>query len=379
METKIEGFATPEGTAGYKERFVGATHASPLHPGHFREVQGLWFSSIGIGSYLGESDEETDRLYAEALKEALVSGINVIDSAINYRCQRSERSFGKTLSEMIASGEIRREEIILCTKGGFIPFDGGYLANPSEYFSKTYIQTGLLKPEDIAQGCHAMTPGYLEDQLARSLENLGVETIDIYHLHNPETQLADVDRKEFTRRLQKAFEFLEQKVSEGKIKMYGTATWFGYRVSPENREYLSLEDINVVAREAGGVHHHFKAVQLPLNLAMPEAWVLANQSYGAQTMPFLEVAQKLGLVVIASASLLQGQLTKLFPPEFQNLFGGLKKSSQCSLQFTRSVPGIVTALVGMKTKAHVPENLGTVKIPPLTKEDLFQLFQKSAG
>lgn len=373
MAKKIKGFATAEGTNTYKNRF------SSLAAGHFREAQGLWFSSIGIGSYLGEPDEETDRLYAEALREALRSGVNVIDSAINYRCQQSERSFGKTLHEMMTQGEIRREEIILCTKGGFIPFDGDYPADPSAYFTKNYINTGLLKPGDIVQGCHAMTSEYLEDQLARSLENLGVETIDIYYLHNPETQLTDVDRKEFTKRLQKAFEFLEKKVSEGKIRMYGTATWSGYRVAAENSEFLSLEDINVIAREIGGTRHHFKAVQLPFNLAMPEAWVLANQPYGAQTVPFLEVARKLGVIVVASASLLQGQLAKPFPPDFQNLFGNLKKSSQCSLQFTRSSPGVMTALVGMRTKAHVVENLETAKVPPLTQEGLFQLFQKSAG
>lgn len=374
MEKKIKGFATPQGTAAYKDRFA------LLAPGHFREAQGLWFSSLGIGSYLGEPDEETDRLYGEGLKKALQLGVNVIDSAINYRCQRSERSFGKALGELIRSGEVRREEVILCTKGGFLPFDGEYPANPSEYFWNAYVAKGLLKPQEIAQGCHAMTPAYLEDQLARSLENLGVETIDIYYLHNPETQLAEVNRKEFTNRLERAFEFLEKKVAEGKIQIYGTATWSGYRVSPESPEYLSLEDIHVLARQAGGPNHHFKAIQLPFNLAMPEAWVFANQHYGAQTVPFLEVAQKLGMIVIASASLLQGQLTRPFPPDFQNLFGGLKKSSQCSLQFTRSAPAVVTALVGMKNKNHVQENLELAKlVSPLSGIELKQLFQKTAG
>jgi len=371
MEKKIKGFATPQGTAAYKNRFAR------LAPGHFREAQGLWFSSIGIGSYLGEPDEETDRLYGEALKEALQSGVNVVDSAVNYRCQRSERSFGKAFRELIEAGEISREEIILCTKGGFLPFDGGYPANPSEYFWKTYIAKGLLKPQEIAQGCHAMTPAYLEDQLARSLENLGVETVDLYYLHNPETQLAEVNRKEFTNRLERAFEFLEKKVAEGKIQIYGTATWSGYRVPPESPEYLSLEDIHVLARQAGGPNHHFKAVQLPLNLAMPEAWAFTNQRYGAQTVPFLEAAQKLGMTVIASASLLQGQLTKPFPPGFQNFFGNLRKSSQGSLQFVRSCPGVITALTGMKKKEHVRENLETALTSPLSGEKLMQFFQKT--
>ena len=365
----VKGFATREGTERFKNRFA--------HPGHFREALGLWFSSIGAGSYLGEPDEETDGLYQEALKEAIRSGVNVVDSAINYRCQRSERSFGKALCELIGAGEVQRDEVILCTKGGFIPFDGGYPADPPGYFQKTFLGPGILKPEDVAQNCHAMTPKYLEDQLDRSLKNLGVETIDIYYVHNPETQLAEVHQKEFAYRLRTAFTFLEKKVTEGKIRCYGLATWSGFRTQPQNREHLSLEDICILAREAGGSDHHFKAVQLPVNLAMPEAWVLANQNYGADTVPFLALARKLGVLAVASASLLQGRLAGPLPPDLQNLFPGLKKSSHCALQFTRSLPGVVTALVGMKTREHVRENLELALVSPYGENELIQFFQKT--
>jgi aryl-alcohol dehydrogenase-like predicted oxidoreductase len=370
---KIRGFATSEGTERFKNCFAGT-----LASGHFRQAQGLWFSSLGAGSYLGDPDETADELYKEALKEAIRGGINVIDSAINYRCQRSERSFGRALRELMEAGNLEREEIIVSTKGGFLPFDGNYPPDPSRYFRETYVQSGILKPEEIAQGSHAMAPRYLEDQLERSLENLGLETIDIYYIHNPETQLAEVDRKEFTTRLQAAFQFLEKKVAERKIRMYGTATWSGYRAEPGNPDHLSLEEINILAREAGGADHHFKAVQLPVNFAMPEAWVLHNQKYGAQTVSFLEIAQRLGILVIASASLLQGQLARPFPPDFQNLFPNLQKSAQCSLQFVRSLPGVATALVGMKRKEHVHENLETAKAPPLSENKLIQLFQKTS-
>lgn len=369
-QMKIKGFATLEGTERFKKRFEGK-----LASGHFRKSQNLWFSSIGIGSYLGEPDTETDRLYQEALKEAIHSGVNVVDSAINYRCQRGERSFGKAFGELIQSGTIQRDEIILCTKGGFLPFDGEYPPDPGAYFKKAYLDSGLLNSEEIVQGCHAMTPRYLEDQLNRSLENLGVETIDIYYVHNPETQLAEVDQKEFAKRLQAAFEMLEAKVSEGKIRMYGLATWSGYRVPLQNSEHLSLEDIQILAREAGGTQHHFKAIQLPVNLAMPEAWGLQNQRYGAGLVSSLELAQKLGITVIASASLLQGQLAQPLPEEFRTLFGNLEKSSHCSIQFVRSCPGVITALVGMKRKVHVLENLGLARVAPLTEPQLAQLFQ----
>ncbi len=385
---KLQGFATTEATARYRDRYAGAGHvatdppatqwrASRLHENHFRQRQGLWFSSLGIGSYLGESDEPTDRLYEEALKEAVLSGVNVMDSAINYRCQRSERSFGKALGQLISSGKVQREEIIVCTKGGFLPFDGSYPKDPAAYFEKTYVETGILNPDDMVQGCHAMTPKFLEDQLGRSLANLGLETVDIYYLHNPELQLEEVARKEFFLRMRKAFEWLETKVAEGRIRFYGTATWNGYRVPQESREYLSLEELSVLAREAAGPAHHFKAVQLPFNLAMPEAWVLANQPYGAHHVPFFGLAEKLDLIAIGSAALLQGRLTGPFPDFLEPHFKSLKKSSQRALQFARSVPGIAAALVGMKNKTHLQENLEVAKVPALTSGELHLMFQKA--
>ena len=328
---------------------------------------------------MGDPDEKTDQMYEEALESAIEKGVNVIDSAINYRCQRSERSFGKRLAKMVQDGKVKREELILCTKGGFIPFDGSYPRDPGAYFKTTYLDPGILKPEDVAQGCHSLSPRYLETQLEKSLENLGVETIDIYYLHNPETQLEDIDRREFLDRMQAAFEWLEKKVSEGKIQMYGTATWNGYRVDPEAIDYLSLEDLMVTAREAGGPQHYFKVVQLPVNLAMLEAWVFPNQVYGPNRVPFLRVAEKYDLVTIGSASLLQARLAGDLPEFFTRNFEKLPKSSQKSLQLARSVPGMSVSLVGMRTKQHVEENLEVVRVPPLSESELLLIFQKKSG
>lgn len=366
---RVPGFATPEGTARYKSRFEKA-----LDPLHFRLKNNLWFSSIGIGSYLGEPDDETDRLYEEALREAVLSGINVIDSAINYRAQRSERCFGKTLASLIHEEKIRRDEIILCTKGGFLPFDGSYPADAELFFEETYVKTGLLRPEEIAQGCHAMTPKYLEDQLTRSLKNLGVETVDIYYLHNPETQLEEKGRAEFLNRTRAAFQWLEEKVREGKIRMYGTATWNGYRVMPDAPDYLSIEEMNCLAREVAGAEHHFKVIQLPYNLAMPEAWIAPNQSLGANRVSLLNVAARDGMIVVGSGSLMQGRLAGPLPEALKAHFKPLTKSSQQALQFARSAPGLTTSLVGMKTRQHVTENLEAAKVPPLTESQLITLF-----
>ncbi len=368
----IKGFATQQGTLEYKNRFQKETAED-----FFRERQGLWFSSVGIGSYLGEPDEETDLCYEEAAQEALISGVNVLDSAINYRAQRSERSFGKAFAELIRGGKIKREEVIICTKGGFIPFDGEWPEDAKTYIGETYFKTGLLKKEDIAQDCHSIHPDYLEDQLSRSLKNFGVETIDIYYLHNPETQLADFDRGIFLKRMREAFRWCEGKVKEGKIRMYGVATWSGFRTQLKAQDYLSLEELNVIAREAGGGEHHFKAVQLPVNFAMSEAWIFPNQSYGANLVPFLGIAPRYQMIVVGSASLLQARLTGPLPEFLNPYFPALPKSAQRSLQFARSVPGITTALVGMKQMKHVLENLEVAKVPMLGEHELILMFQKA--
>src|SRR5207244_1822867 len=103
--------------------------------------------------------------------------------------------------------------------------------------------TGLLQPEDLVGGGHAMPPRYLEDQLGRSLRNLGLAAVDVYYVHNPETQLGSVPRKEFLARIRAAFEMLERQVAAGRVGQYGVATWNGFRTRPDAREHLSLAEL----------------------------------------------------------------------------------------------------------------------------------------
>src|ERR1700722_13254811 len=193
---RIAGSATAQGTLRYAARFQGRSA-----PGHFREIPGgQVLSSIGIGTYLGEPDPRTDNGYAQAVVAAVEGGINVIDSAINYRFQRSERSIGAALGELSPRG-FGRDEIVICTKGGFLTPDGEMPADAASYFQQEYLRPGILRAEDVAAGCHAMSPSFLANQLDRSRANLNLDCVDIYYLHNPETQLGAVPREEFMRRL----------------------------------------------------------------------------------------------------------------------------------------------------------------------------------
>jgi len=363
--------ATPEGTRRFAEKFSGRAA-----PGHFRKQNGLHISSIGIGTYLGNPDERTDAAYTEAVVAAVSAGVNILDSAINYRFQRSERSIGAALKRLADLG-FPRDEIVVCTKGGYLTPDGAVPADPGRYFLEEYLQRGIFRVEDVAAGIHCMSPRFLQDQIARSLRNLGVDCIDVYYLHNPETQLSAVARGEFHERLRAALAFLESAVIARQIRFYGLATWNAFRVARNAPEYISLAEVVNLAREVAGEAPRLRFVQLPFNLAMPEAFVAANQIVDGAATSMTEAAQALGITLVASASLLQAQLTRNLPPVITEVLG-LDSDLHRALQFARSAPGMVTALVGMSRVAHVEENLRLLGVPPAPREQFLQLFD-SAG
>src|SRR4051794_32283493 len=162
-------YATTERTTRYTDRFPQYRDAA-----FYRSVRGLQVSSLGIGTYLGADDDAADVEYTEALITAGESGINLFDCAINYRGQRSERCIGAALRRL------QRDEIVVCTKAGFLT--AGAIPD-------------WLKPEHVVARMHSMDPDFLADQIDRSLVNLGVDTIDVFYLHNPETQLGFLTRE----------------------------------------------------------------------------------------------------------------------------------------------------------------------------------------
>jgi aryl-alcohol dehydrogenase-like predicted oxidoreductase len=368
MCAMIAGHATPEGTARYVQRF-----ADRLPAEHFRELAGARASSLGLGTYLGREDDATDVLYRKAVGRALERGVNVFDTAVNYRHQRSERAIGAALAAAFAHGVVRRDEVVVTTKGGYLAFDGAVPPDPRAYFVETYVRTGIIQPGEIV-GSHCMAPRYLRDQLDRSRANLGLETIDVYYLHNPESQLDEVGREDFRARVRGAFAALEEAGGEGKLRFYGTATWNGYRVDPDAPGSLSLPELVEAAREVGGPHHRFRVIQLPYNLGMPEAFTRASQKLDGGFFSTLDVARHLGVYVMASASMLQGRLAQGLPAEFADLVPGLTTDAQRAIQFVRSTPGVGTALVGMKSIAHVEENAAVAALPPLAGEQVRRLF-----
>jgi aryl-alcohol dehydrogenase-like predicted oxidoreductase len=368
----IQGRATPEGTARYAARCVDL-------PGeHWRRLDGtVLCSSLGLGTYLGPEDDATDASYRRAVVVAIERGLNVLDTAINYRHQRSERAIGAALADLVGRGVCRRDEVVVATKGGYLPLDGEVPRDPGLYVTETYVRPGVITAGDVVGGAHCMTPRFLEDQIARSRANLGLDTIDVYYLHNPESQLEAVDRAEFQRRLRLTFEALERAAGAGTIGVYGTATWNGCREPSGAPAALSLAEMVAAAREVGGPDHHFRVIQLPYNLAMPEAFTRATQRVGGEVVSALEAARRLDLYVMASASVYQGQLTRGLPGVIAQFLPGLATDAQRALQFVRSTPGIGTALVGMKSAAHVEENAAVAGAPPMPWEEFKRLFTEA--
>jgi len=367
----LDGAATPQGTAAYAARHPEAA------AGHFRSgAGGLAMSSIGAGTYLGNPDPRVDAGYAAALEQALGAGVNVVDTAVNYRDQRSERVVGAALRSLVEAGSLRREEVVVSTKGGFLPGESGRPGGAEAYVEQELLRPGVITERDIVAGCHCMTPAYLHHQLSASLANLGLAAVDVYFVHNPETQLQEVSPAEFERRIRDAFAALEEEVDAGRAGVYGVATWSGLRAEPPAAGHLSLRALLDAAREAGGDQHHFRALQLPLNLAMPEAVALRNQrSHDGVDMTVLELAAAHEMTVMGSASLLQGRLSGGLPDPLRAALGAeLRSDAQRALQFSRSAPGLTTALVGMSDPAHAEENCAAARVAPLPAERFRTLF-----
>ena len=326
-------------------------------------------SSIGLGTYLGAADAATDGAYADAARAFAGAGGTLFDTAANYRGGRSERALGQAFAALPRAG------LFVSTKAGYLPMgDGQREESPRAWFQRVLAGPGILAPEEVVDGCHAMTPRYLTHQLGVSLAALGLERADCLHLHNPEQQRPGLGPERFLSAIRQAFEACEALVAAGRIGAYGCATWNGFRVAPEAPEHLSLEDLLLQAEAAGGSSHHFRWIQLPLNLAMPEAFTLATQRFGGRMLTPLQAAREAGLQVQVSASLMQARLLPQLPRGEGALLPGCRTPAQAALQFARSCPGVTSALCGMSRTAHVLENMEILKLPKAPEAALAQVL-----
>jgi len=341
---------------------------------YFRRFGDCVVSSIGVGTYLGDPSDEQDDRYREAIDDALRSGVNVIDTAINYRHQRSERVVGDAIRE----SSVDREAVLVATKGGFVPFDAERPADPGEYVRSEYVDSGVVDPDDLVRGQHCLAPAFIDDQLDRSLDNLGLETIDLYYVHNPETQLESNSRDAVYDQLEATFTRLEERRAAGDIKHYGVATWQALRVPEGHDSYLSLPEIVRRARAAadavGNEVTGFRGIQLPFNVEMADAFTVEAHEGAEGRQSAMWFAHEAELSVFTSASIMQGKLTGGLPDEVAARLDG-ETSVQRAINFARSAPGVTTSLVGMGSPEHVVENVAAGRYEPLGASAFDAVFE----
>ncbi len=205
----LEGYAGQEGTKKYLQYAV--LQGRPA--AHFRSFDNLYLSSIGMGTYLGQPTEEDDRAIENAVYNSVKSGaVNVIDTAINYRAMKSEKSIGRALLQLVNDKVITRDQVFISTKNGYITNDGDYPnVDIMEYMHRMYIQTEVMNVDEISSGYNVMNPNYLAKCIDKSLMNMHISTIDLVYLHNAfESWYQDVSRDKFTEMLLKVFELYEK-------------------------------------------------------------------------------------------------------------------------------------------------------------------------
>ncbi|MBM4124334.1 MAG: DUF255 domain-containing protein [Nitrospira sp.] len=307
---RIQGHATPGGTGAYAVRFVnraGRTHGyGPLGS------TGLTVSKLGFGGYRVGADEPDHRA---ALVKALREGCNLIDTSTNYTDGESERLVGSVLAGAIKQGEVSRDAILVVSKIGYAQGQNLKQAEAREKAGTPYPDM-VKYGEDI---WHCLHPEFLADQLRQSLERLGVETMDVCLLHNPEYFLSDAAhrrteqsgdwlqrlRKAFYDRLQLAFAYFETQVAAGRLQYYGVSS-NTCAAPPDNPEATSLslmlEAATAAAKQAGSRSHHFRALQCPMNLLEAGALLTSNTGPdGRKTL--LELAQEAAVAVLVNRPL----------------------------------------------------------------------------
>ncbi|MBI2902482.1 MAG: DUF255 domain-containing protein, partial [Candidatus Methylomirabilis oxyfera] len=295
--TFVSGSASRAGTGAYASRFTPSGYA-PLGS------TGLVTSKVGFGGY--RVDDETPE-HREALERALLNGCNLIDTSTNYMDGGSERCVGAVLGKLTRAGKLRREEVIVVSKIGYVQGENLELAREREADGKPFPE--MVKYMD---GCwHCIHPEFLREQLERSLTRLQLETLDVCLLHNPEYFLSDAKkrarrplgtvREEFYWRLREAFTFFESQVAAGTIRWYGVSSNTAVSAASDP-EATSLTRMLAAAREAGGPDHHLRILQLPMNL-VEAGGVLERNNGPGNRQTVLEAAVEAGIGVLVNRPL----------------------------------------------------------------------------
>ena len=376
----LPGHATRAGTKAY----VG-TFGADLADGHYSDFLNLHLklSSLGLGTFPGAASDEVDGTYAQIVRRALTSGINVIDTAAHYRYGRSARAAGEGLRRAFAEG-VKREQVFVIAKGGFLRFDEGVPDDLDAWFEARIARKGLGRRDDLTD-VHLLSPGYIAQQIEDTRAALGLETLDAFLVDQPEVHIPRIGKDALNRKLQSVFAVLEQAVKENKIRCYGISTFNGFRVETDHALFQSLTSLQGLAEKAAQIarqdvqaKHSFRLVQLPFNQAMPEGFTRFNQATGhGNVASTIQAAFQLKVYVMASHTLAKGRLAGHCEDAVRSALPQLANDAQRALQFNRSTPGLGTSLVGISTAAHLDDLLAVARAAPMVQADYLKLYQRA--
>ena len=289
----ISGIATSQKTKEYSEKFPELT---------FQDLgtTGLWVSQAGFGSYRVDVQSDSHR---KALRKALRSGVNLIDTSANYTDGNSEELIGETLQELIQTKELLRESVVIVSKVGYLQGQNYELSQKRKLAGKAFPDLVIY-----ADGLeHCIHPEFIEDQLTRSLIRLRMKSLDVYLLHNPEYFLEwahkngtplEKARSEYYRRIEAAFRHLEEEVKRGRIQFYGVSS-NTFPVGAREFAFTSLEEIWNIAEKISS-NHHFRVIQFPMNLFETGAATCQNQR---RSLTVLEFAREKNLGILINRPL----------------------------------------------------------------------------
>jgi uncharacterized protein len=354
--------ATPSATRNYFERLKAKGKPVRFAPLGSTDLQ---VSRVGFGCYRIHEFEPDHR---EALKKALVNGCNLIDTSSNYTDGSSERLVGEVLMELFDSGEIKREEIVVVTKAGYI--QGKNLANAK---ARAARGDGFPDTVEFQPDCwHNISPEFLEEQITNSLERLRLSTLDVVLLHNPEYYLkASGSREVYYQRIEKAFRHLESERSKGRIRFFGISS--NTFPEPESRsDFTSLQRALEVAATLAKPSH-FAVIQLPFNLFESGAALVPNN----QRETVLDYAAKAKLGILTNRPFnadQRGRLTRLtsFPKHNEvEVKGGLHTTLGRAVELEKKAPGYPKPHQGFQWAHLLRDRIGDLDDVLVWREALY--------
>ncbi len=312
----ISGFATQEGTkpSAHSLGRIFETRRRPLYE------KGPYVTPIGFGSYrIGYGKVYQYPQCEQALQIACEDGLNLIDTSTNYGFGQSELLIGKILKQFFEEKKLSRESIVVVSKVGYIQGPNLEIAKLRAKEGNPFSDVSVFGNETS----HCIHPDFIFDQIERSRSRLGLETIDVYLLHNPEYmlkrfELDGMDKETaqnlFYEKVKESFVALEKLVKENKIKCYGVSS-NNLGAPEEEFSSVSLTRLHHLAQEVSS-NNHFKVVQMPLNWLEVSPLFYECEALGHSTISY---AQKNGIGVMINRPLnamFNDGLIRLTRPQF---------------------------------------------------------------